>query len=599
MRSVASQVRERVFRPSGAAPAVAGVPLHAHAVVDQNGLVAEAVDGAGRRLLADNPALADFARALLATDRDAVRFLHLGTSGDWLAVSVRADRDHAGHPRCDVDVEGVELPFALTPRELDVLTLLAAGLTNDDIAGRLRASSRTVAKHVENLLEKMQLHSRSAAAGLAVDKGWLRLPAPGGVALGALAIGDVERALTTPPQRSRRAPTTKRAIIIGAPRMTGLGREDAEEMYRGTSLAVSEINAAGGVAGRRLELATAECDVTDPQSISRAYRSFLDAEVDAVSVGYSGAEAEMQDAFADYGCPYLHASTSETLVRRVRNEPSRYSNIFQVCPSDIHYGPNLSNFLDGIEQSGEWKPHNKRALAITTGWMEMNLGVPELDFMLARKGWRLDAMHGIAPGNTDWSEVLDRVHRLDPAVIFLGFAFPTASISFQRQFAQAPTRSLIYAMYSPSIPIYRQELGPLADGVLWATTTGLYSDEIAARFAGRYQSTYGVPPGRSHAGIAYDRVRLLANAWSRVGNPRAFARVATDLRNSVHRGVNGSYYLGNAGQSTLAYGNQTQDMSISQAHLIFQIQGSAQRILSPSPYADGHFQLPWWFQQRQ
>nr|WP_237549074.1 helix-turn-helix transcriptional regulator [Streptomyces sp. SID4950] len=71
-------------------------------------------------------------------------------------------------------------PYGLTLRELDVLTLVVAGLTNNEIAERLFASPRTVTTHVDRLLTKLQLSGRAAAAALALDQGLVRLPFPGG-----------------------------------------------------------------------------------------------------------------------------------------------------------------------------------------------------------------------------------------------------------------------------------------------------------------------------------------------------------------------------------------------------------------------------------
>jgi two-component system NarL family response regulator len=51
----------------------------------------------------------------------------------------------------------------LTERELEVLKLVARGLSNRDIAGELYISENTVKNHVRNVLEKLQLHSRMEA----------------------------------------------------------------------------------------------------------------------------------------------------------------------------------------------------------------------------------------------------------------------------------------------------------------------------------------------------------------------------------------------------------------------------------------------------
>ena len=59
----------------------------------------------------------------------------------------------------------------LTPRELEVLALLAEGCSNQEIAHRLAITERTARTHVSNLLGKLQLGSRTQAALLAQQEG--------------------------------------------------------------------------------------------------------------------------------------------------------------------------------------------------------------------------------------------------------------------------------------------------------------------------------------------------------------------------------------------------------------------------------------------
>ncbi|MDG6897504.1 DNA-binding response regulator [Actinobacillus delphinicola] len=53
--------------------------------------------------------------------------------------------------------------YSLTSRELDVLTLVAKGLSNKQIANELFISEETVKVHIRNLLRKLNVHSRLAA----------------------------------------------------------------------------------------------------------------------------------------------------------------------------------------------------------------------------------------------------------------------------------------------------------------------------------------------------------------------------------------------------------------------------------------------------
>jgi pimeloyl-ACP methyl ester carboxylesterase/DNA-binding CsgD family transcriptional regulator len=62
-------------------------------------------------------------------------------------------------------------PGGLTPRELDVLRLLAAGETNAEIAGRLGLSVNTVERHVVNLYRKIDARGRADATAYAIRRG--------------------------------------------------------------------------------------------------------------------------------------------------------------------------------------------------------------------------------------------------------------------------------------------------------------------------------------------------------------------------------------------------------------------------------------------
>ena len=61
----------------------------------------------------------------------------------------------------------------LTPRELEVLRLLAEGLTQDEIGRELVISPRTVGTHIQNLLGKLEIHSRAQAVAIAHREGLL------------------------------------------------------------------------------------------------------------------------------------------------------------------------------------------------------------------------------------------------------------------------------------------------------------------------------------------------------------------------------------------------------------------------------------------
>jgi DNA-binding NarL/FixJ family response regulator len=76
-----------------------------------------------------------------------------------------------------VPVEPSPVKTALSPRELDVLELVAAGLTNESIAQRLNLSVRTVERHLSNVYVKLNVSGRAGRAGAAAAFAGLRAAA--------------------------------------------------------------------------------------------------------------------------------------------------------------------------------------------------------------------------------------------------------------------------------------------------------------------------------------------------------------------------------------------------------------------------------------
>jgi DNA-binding CsgD family transcriptional regulator len=85
-------------------------------------------------------------------------FERLGAAGDAVKTS-------------DLLAPPTALPNGLTPREAEVLRLVAAGKTNRDIAVELVISEHTVARHLQNMFVKLDVSSRSGATAFAFEHG--------------------------------------------------------------------------------------------------------------------------------------------------------------------------------------------------------------------------------------------------------------------------------------------------------------------------------------------------------------------------------------------------------------------------------------------
>jgi DNA-binding NarL/FixJ family response regulator len=160
------------------------------------------VDGveATRRLRASHPEIKVVVLTTYADDRSVLDALRAGALG-YLTKDAGADeirqallRVSSGQASVDPAVQmhlveaiatttyqpapepsspsATELPDGLTPREAEVLKLIAAGLSNAEIAERLFVSEATVKSHVNHLFPKIGARDRAQAVGYAYRHGF-------------------------------------------------------------------------------------------------------------------------------------------------------------------------------------------------------------------------------------------------------------------------------------------------------------------------------------------------------------------------------------------------------------------------------------------
>lgn len=138
-------------------------------VVSKRGVVAELSGRDAGPLLCENGDLRDFLLRRWGQRRGATRFVWIDDAGMWHRVELVACQDDA----TVVAEQPMPPPYAMTPRELEILHLVASGASNPEIARQLYVSARTVSTHVEHILAKLDCTSRTQLAVRASTEGLL------------------------------------------------------------------------------------------------------------------------------------------------------------------------------------------------------------------------------------------------------------------------------------------------------------------------------------------------------------------------------------------------------------------------------------------
>lgn len=573
-----------------------------------------------------------YARALQSTACPELSF-YLEVPGLPHLARIRlSDRSTARTRRTAVHAEPAgRLDFDLTPRELQVLTLLAAGLPNAAIAARLGSSPRTVSTQVERLRAKLGATTRTAAGVIAASRGTLRLPLPAPLAeLSALTVA----ALQAPPEGPAAATTTRPraagpralsratpaslpaasgATALGAtalgtaPRgepplrialaypLSGEASADGAQSRNGAQLAIEEINRGGGALGRLLEAVVVDADVYSAEGIDRTFQTLEALDPDAVLMGYAVDQEAALNAARSLNCPLLHTMTTQRHVDAQSELPAAAGHVFQAVPTELNYGSGLLRFLAMAKRHFPGAQGTRRVEFIHTGADAGRIDSPALLAAMEQEGWTPAASERMPATAAARSRLARQVASRAPAVVVVTEFSPRALADFQVAFAAAAPASLLFAVYAPSVPEFERLAGAAARGLVWSTVSGTYNDPLALAFSRRFRQRFGTAPGRSQAGLGHDMVQLLAQAWRRSGESKDLEATVAALAESRYRGVNGGYDFSGVGRTSLSYPDQTSDPSLGHAQMMWQIGMGRHICLDPPAFAEGDLVLPPWF----
>ncbi|WP_181449043.1 ABC transporter substrate-binding protein [Nonomuraea aridisoli] len=540
-----------------------------------------------------NRPLVAHAERAVAEGPGITRYYWRGADGRLYRITIEVSGAGRGSVS-ELEAQRCEPPWGLTQREHEVLTCVAVGMTNPETALRVGCGARTVATHVENVLAKLNAPTRAAAAALAVAEDALLAPFTEGMEF--TAVGRVTGGQETRPPSGTplSRPAARRPIRLGAiyP-MDDTRRFDALAMRRGAAIAVSELNARGGVGGRRIDHLTVEVCGDSDAELMRAVDRLRAYGVDAITLGNVSPRHRLGAIrmAAEYRAPLMHAMVSPSITEHVHDNPGVLGQTFQVCATETAYLSGFIRTLAELTGTGQWRPHNRRLVALTRE-DERGLQAYELDRLAGAYGWEVAAMVTIPDTDVPWADAVAAVQACDPAAVLVCTYVEDELRRFLHELRGRGGRALVYTVWTPTIPHFEERMGALAEGLLWSTVIGTYGDPLSTGFMRKYRAAYGDEPGSGSAAIHYDMIHMLAGAWASVGRPWDFDTVVRTLRESVHRGAAGPYYFGGRGQRALVYPDDTRDASLAHAHLVHQVQDGRSQVIAPAELTRHRFRPP-------
>ena len=380
-------------------------------------------------------------------------------------------------------------------------------------------------------------------------------------------------------------------IKIGVPHaMTGAYAGDGESYFRGVEMAVTEINEAGGLLGRPVEMVTFDTQDFAPERMMEAADQLVANEgVVASHAGWAGWGQDVI-AFGRYDAPFFMYNASELAIEEIRKNRQQHSNVFQL--NDVER-PMAEQVVDQMVAL-PWDYENETVAIITSddSWgMEIGAGIRERAEEL---GWEVVIDETVPYGTREWRPILSRIRNEEPGWIHVEIVYTPDIVTFQRQFSSRPTRSLInYGYAGGSLPDFASEMGEAGEGAMGFTVgmpTPVGPTDEANAWIERFSERYGNSPPAS-AFAVYSGVMWWAEAVESAGDPTDYAAVNEYLQTTPYETLVGTIWRFNEDNHTLIEDTE-------QAHLQLQ-DGGMVTTHTPAgePYLDFEWQVPAWIEE--
>lgn len=376
--------------------------------------------------------------------------------------------------------------------------------------------------------------------------------------------------------------------------LSGNAAADGQEMVRGAQLAVDELNAAGGVGGYTFEVVVGDTKDQGSDAVLSAFERLSgDKQVQAMMTGYaSGSNFEIQ-SMAENDMPYLISANSAQTRDIIAKDPGSFPTVWSITPSYDAYETGVLPILQGFEKNGvvAFKTKKLALIGSDNPYSKSIYNGVKKSFTAA--GWTITVDETVPFGQVnDWRAILAKVRNDPPDIVINTDYLPGNEATFLQQFLEAPTNSLLFLQYAPSVPEFLKLTADKSTGVLYDLLAGpiLSPKNTMAKVIGdKFKAKYGVESG-SYGVSLYEEVMLYADALKKVGKPDDHVAIgaalgATDKQTSLGRIVfDPATHLARQGDNYVPL-------------QFYQLREGERVMVSPPAFATGSFELPPWMKK--
>jgi len=373
--------------------------------------------------------------------------------------------------------------------------------------------------------------------------------------------------------------------------LSGNAAADGQEMVRGVQMAIDELNGAGGVNGYTFDILVGDTKDQNSDAVIAAFERLSgDKQVQVMMTGYaSGSNFEI-DSMADASMPYLVSANSAQTRDIIKKNPSGYPTVWSLTPSYDAYETGMLPFIEGLAKDGKVSLKTRKLALIGSDNPYSKTIYDGIKKSFTGAGWTITVDEMVPFGQVnDWRAILAKVHSDPPDLIVNTDYLPANEATFLEQFLEAPTQSLLFLQYAPSVPEFVKLTADKSTGVLYNLLGGPIlspKNPRAEEIGDKFKAKWGVESGPYGISL-YEQVMMYVDALKKVGKPDDHLAIGkalgeTDKETAMGRMIfDPATHLATQGDSYVPL-------------QFYQLRGGDRIMLAPPQYATGSFApAPW------